>query len=205
MRQPRIPQSLKNLDIQNISDDELFNLIAKTLEPRFEINNNNKEVYRQLQFYFANDQQFNGDLSKGLLLVGGYGTGKTLAFEIFDIFNMMVKTRRTFYFFDSDEIIDSFTKNGRSSIEQYNREHDIAIDDLGEDSGKHYHFGSVEDPIDVLLSRRYKMLKDFHYRTFTTSNLDLAMMEQRFSGKVFDRMFEMFNTMSLVGNSWRRR
>ncbi|MBX3045223.1 MAG: hypothetical protein KIT33_10410 [Candidatus Kapabacteria bacterium] len=196
-------QILKRLEVKDLSDDELLNLIGKTLNSKFEINHDNKVVFQELKYYFTNDDKFNHDLKKGLLINGGYGTGKTMALDIFQIFTIKRNLRNTFEMFDSDTVIDEFTKTGRPSIENFNKEANIGIDDLGEDSGKHYHFGTVEDPIDVLLSRRYRMFTSYGYKTFATSNLDLKQLQQRFSGKVFDRMKEMFNVIPMKGESWR--
>jgi DNA replication protein DnaC len=156
-----------------------------------------------LKLYFAKDKNFNGDLNKGLLIIGGYGTGKSLALKVYQIFNLAMRNNKYFPIFDTDEIIDTFTKQGRPSIDKYNPEYDIAIDDLGQDTGKHYYFGSIDDPVDVLLGRRYKMFKNYGILTHGTSNLDANQLKERFSGMVYDRMCEMFNTVPLVGTSWR--
>jgi hypothetical protein len=198
MKFQRLIEIINVIDKLDITKEELLNRIPKFLEPRFELNEQNSDVYNQLKLYFSNDNEFNGDLNKGVLILGGLGTGKTLALEIYQVIF-------GFQMFSSDEVIDAFCKDGRPSIEQFNTEHDIALDDIGQDSGKHYYFGTIEDPMDVLLSRRYDMFKQYKHRTHATTNLSVEALEQRFSPKVFDRMFEMFNIIPLVGDSWRRK
>jgi DNA replication protein DnaC len=205
MQFSRLKEFINTLKIEGLNDEEVFNLIAKRLEPKFELNNNNTEVFNQLKYYFSNNSKFDGDLKKGILLIGGFGSGKTLAMEIFLIYNIMLNRHRTMAFFNSSEIIDEFTKLGRPSIEQFNKDYDVLIDDLGSDSGKYYYFGSIDDPIEVLLSKRYIMFKDFGSRTHGISNLDVHGFKERFSCKMYDRMCEMFNVIALVGESWRRK
>jgi hypothetical protein len=187
-------------DMSGLNLEEKFNLYAKFLEPRFEINETNETFYKQLMYYISNDTKFVGDLNKGLLVIGGFGTGKTLAMQVFSLFG-----RRLTAFFDSDQIIDTFTKQGRQGVEIFDKHYDIIIDELGQDSGEHYFFGSNDDPVEVLLGRRYKRFKDYGVTTYGISNLDAKMLQQRFSGKIYDRMCEMFNTLPLDGPSWRRK
>ena len=168
------------------------------------LNDRNIEFYNQLKFYFSNDTQYEGDLKKGLLIAGDFGTGKTVAMEIYTIYLNLIKKGKTFAYFDTDEIIESYAKHGRTSIENYNGSYDICIDELGEDSGKHYFFGSVEDPIGILLYKRYKQFKDYGNRTHAVTNLNVDMLKERFVPKIYDRMVEMFNLLPLTGDSWRR-
>jgi DNA replication protein DnaC len=197
---------IDKLDLADKSPAEIFNTIALSLAPKFEINLYNEETYNQLKYYFSNDKRFKGDLSKSLLLLGSYGTGKTFAMKLFMIFNFVMKTSKYFSIYNSDEIIDTFCSKGRSSIEFYNPERsNICIDELGQDSGKHYYFGSVDDPIGVLMRRRYDLFIETGIKTHAISNLDLDGFRQRFGSAIYDRMFEMFNIVVFESESWRRK
>ncbi|MCX6152754.1 MAG: hypothetical protein NT007_01200 [Candidatus Kapabacteria bacterium] len=205
MKPQEIKKIMEEVNSDGLSLDELLVNIGKRLEPKFEINADNSEYYNQLKYYFTNDSRFNGDLNKGLLLVGNNGSGKTLALTIFQIITLIKDKGNFFMMYDTDEIIDEFTKYGRPSIEQFNNYGDIAIDELGQDSGLHNFFGTKEDPTELLLSRRYIVFKSNGFKTHCISNLDANALQERFSPKIYDRICEMFNLMPFVGKSWRRK
>jgi len=199
-----LAQCREIIERDHLNNDEIFDLIAKRLEPRFELNDNNREFYTQLKYYFNHDTRYTQDLKRGLLIVGGFGTGKTLALQIFYIYNFLIKNGKTMALYDTDEIIDSFCRDGRPTIDRYNPEYGIMIDELGQDTGRHFYFGTIEDPVDVLLGRRYRRFKDRGILTHAATNLDARGLQERFSEKIYDRLCETFNLIPIVGQSWRR-
>ena len=188
---------------------DYFLEIATSIKKDFKINDNNREAYNTLFKYFLKrDNLEEIDNNKGILLVGSYGSGKTLAMKIFKIFYNNVnnsKYKNYFEIFTTDEIIDSYSIHGREGINSFNRNNDICIDDLGADSGEHYHYKEVEDPISILLYKRYDMFTNLGLKTHATTNLAVNNLSSRFSERIIDRMYEMFNIVYLPGESWRRK
>lgn len=188
-----------------LSNEELFDKVAHFVVPNFKITDENKNFFEQLKCYFNNEKGFEGDLERGLLVLGGFGVGKTAAMEICSIYSLIKQNNKYFALYDSDTIIDRFSNNGRVSIREFDNWGDICIDELGEDTGKHIYYGSPDDPVEVLISRRYNQFKSNGFRLHGISNLDVNMLQNRFSPKIYDRMCEMFNLLVLEGSSWRRK
>jgi predicted ATPase len=49
----------------------------------YEVDLHNESIVEQICKYFAGDPEFNGDLNKGLFLMGGVGVGKTTILTLF--------------------------------------------------------------------------------------------------------------------------
>ena len=204
MKPVEIKNFVKRINVKGLNFDEQILEIGKQLEPNFQINDDNFDCFNQLKLYFTNDRRFNGDLRKSIMVSGGFGSGKTLALQIFQIASLL-NGSNLFMMYDTDEIVEAFIKNGRLSIENFNNLGDIAIDELGQDSGRYNYFGSEEDPRELLLSRRYNAFKSNGFRTHCITNLNSESLEKRFSGKIYDRICEMYNLIPLTCSSWRRK
>ncbi len=201
-----ILKKVRTENLKDITNIETVILIGKLFESNFVLNESNFEFYNQLILYSTRDSLFKKDLNKGLLLMGNIGTGKSLAMKIMHIFKF-VKANRSFEYFESDEIIDSYCKEGRVGILKYNTIHDLLIDELGNDSGKQNNFGNIEDPISLLLNKRYNDFINPNSKLYThaITNLDEVELNNRFDERIIDRIYEMFNIIPVIGNSWRRR
>jgi Cdc6-like AAA superfamily ATPase len=67
--------------------------IGRGIAPGFKISLNLIPVYEELIRYFHADPMFQGDLTKGILLMGPTGTGKTLAMQIMSIYRQIDDTK----------------------------------------------------------------------------------------------------------------
>jgi len=193
--------------ITEISEDDYPDVLKAcgcSLCDNFQITDINRPMYLYLLKYFVNHVDLSPEeKKKGLLLMGNYGSGKTLAMRTFDSFLIKIK-RFGYYMFNSSELIDAFTTHGRPGISLFNRDYAICIDDLGSDPGKHAYFGELDDPTEVLLLKRYEMFVKSGIRTHATTNLDPKTLKLRFSERIYDRMRQMFNIVVFNGESWRR-
>jgi DNA replication protein DnaC len=193
------------IDTEKLSKDEILDLCIKFVNSNFEFTVDNTPVLKQLKYYFEKDSRFNGDLNKSILLMGWTGSGKTEIMQIFHIYSIVLKTNRTIAYLGCNSIIDSFAEQGITCLGKANRDYDIILDEFGEDSGKHYHFGSLEDPISSLLLKRYIVWQSNDFKTHLITNLDPAGLQARFQERVYDRMIEMYNTIVLNGKSFRKK
>lgn len=98
---------------------------AKILfEGRFSLDDNNKKVFDLLCYYFSEDAGFEAfakgmdikepSLGKGLMLVGGYGVGKTWLLKLF-----MKNQRQTYWMRSAKDIANGFQKGGEEYMDQY--------------------------------------------------------------------------------------
>ena len=148
------------------------------------------------------------ELKKGILLMGRYGSGKSLLFRALN--KLLYKTQlfhSTFYMFNSSELIDEYSLHGRPGLFKFDPiRSDICIDDFGTDyPGKHSFYAEIDDPTEILLQKRYEKFVREGFRTHATTNLDADTLKVRFSPRIYDRFFEMFNLVVLDCESWRRK
>ena len=174
-----------------------------------------------LFFYFLQDKSFfecenlRVDITipsfqKGVLIIGGYGLGKTDYFKVFEkVFEKYTDHR--FKFYVSKDLVmkyelcqTPFDKN--YFFNDFNRKR-IFIDDLkSERLASNY--GKV-DVIEELLSTRYnKKLTTFASCNYSNSNEcvketieDLGI---RYGARIYDRLYESFNIIEFKGKSYRR-
>lgn len=156
------------------------------------VDSDNKEIINQLYKYLTCASDFEGDLSKGILLIGPIGTGKTIIMESFcEIFNTC-----------SNKII---TMVGAKNIVEFKAIHGfdylhkrpVFIDDIGKEQTTVNTYGTVSKPMEDLINERYKN----ESLTFGTSNLKIEDMP--YNPHTLDRIKQMFNVIILHGKSRR--
>ena len=195
--------------------------IAKSLEPNFKINENNKKILKLLLLYFTGNELFSneleehtgnkGSLGKGIMLVGGVGSGKTLLFKIFKKYTGMLRVN-SFQFYNALEIIDEVNISGINYLDKFNNNHDgiksnpitCYIDDIAAANEKVKHFGTDHNVIEQLLSIRYNILNRYHKLTHISTNKFPSELADVYGERVIDRLIEMFNIIELDGKSFRK-
>lgn len=183
----------------------------KRYERKFEIDQYSEKVLNQVLFYFIGDERFEGDLNKGLYLVGNPGCGKSSMMRILG-FN----TRQPFAFKSCIDISKTYSNDGYDAIEKYKKHLPVAkdqyngfseigwcFDDLGfEEKGKHYGKETeiMTEIMEAIYNRR-EMLGSVHI----TSNISGDEIETRYGNRIRSRMREMFNMITFDENSPDRR
>lgn len=160
--------------------------------------NENKEVIPKLLKYFLGIES-DLDLKKGILLVGGTGSGKTLLLRLFKSFTDEIDYEpRKFSTVDIADIDNEISiEGGLSPIKKYMKGA-YFLDDIGvENESKIY--GSVPELIPRLMLSRYSLFQRDGTLTHATSNLRLPDFKDRYGRRVFSRMTEMFNEVILKG------
>lgn len=144
-------------------------------------------------------------LSKGIILLGGIGSGKTLLMhgltEVCRFFEIVLHIVPTY------TITEDFSKNGYQVFNTfYYKAKDlkltrdmIILDDMGAEAVS-THYGQVTNVIAELLLRRY----DEAGITFGTSNLDQKTLRKFYGDRVWSRMKSMFNFIELKGDDRRK-
>lgn len=187
----------------------------------FKVDENNRRVYDLLALYFSNDINFinsaidygvdNPTMEKGILLFGGYGTGKTWLMRLFGR-----NQRQVFHVKNAKDIANDYEKEGQYFIDQYVEKHKnaindkdsffhryagLCIDDLGTEDVK-VNYGNRKNVIGDLIEQRYDR-KNIGVFLHATTNLDGNGLKQYYGGRVASRIRESFNIISLFGNDRR--
>lgn len=177
----------------------------------YEIDMYSSDILDQLLYYFTDDKRFDGDLNKGLYLVGNPGCGKSSAMRI-----LAFNTKQPFAFKSCIDISKIYSNDGYEAIEKFKKMFQVArqkylgfdeigwcFDDLGfEEKGKHYgkETDVMTEIIEAIYNRR-QMIGKVHI----TSNISGDEIENRYGNRIRSRMREMFNMISFDENSPDRR
>lgn len=174
---------------------------------KFVIDDKNRELVKQLCYYFAQDEKFlefpvfnEQSLSKGILLVGDCGLGKSYILNT--IYRMFQKVRdHTFGFVSSITIVENYNSMGDEGIIKY-KDREWCIDDIGtEDIGSHY---GKNDVLKMLLEVRYNKFVYEDIKTHGSTNLLPKNIKERYGDRVYSRIQQMFNIIILDGEDRRK-
>lgn len=184
--------------------------------PGFKVDNQNEQIFKKLCQYFSNDPGFENDglsLSKGILLTGPVGVGKT---ELLKIFSK--NKRQCFHLISVFEIESFCQKHGVENFKTYaemvpgwgntagyfyQKSVAWAFDDIGRE-GILFDFGNKSDVVSKIIQTRYsnKNKAPFHTLHLTT-NLTPVALESRYDYAVKSRLREMFNYLPIDGEDRR--
>lgn len=169
----------------------------------FVIDNLNESIIEQLYFYLRLDEQFSGDLNKGIMLMGKYGSGKTIIMQaITEMYNAVIHSlhiqRPLLKFFKSSDLQNILKEK---PINTFSRR-PLVIDEFGREPKQIMDFGNLKSPMIELLCERY----DNGAWTHGTSNFTLETLcsENQYGKMTGDRLKSMFNFIELKGESRRK-
>ncbi len=174
--------------------------------PKFRLHNEDKEIIYKLMIYAIRDeencQKHGIDLSKGILLLGPVGCGKTSLFTLLRHFHYrphlyQIKSTR--------EIAAAFQKNGHETILKYGKLHKaLCLDDLGVERNMK-HFGNECNTIAEILLYRYDLFQHEGVLTHATTNLNANQLEELYGNRVRSRLRSMFNLIAFSEGSQDKR
>jgi hypothetical protein len=188
---------------------EIVYKIGKSIIPGFILTPHTKELYIKLIQYFYADNNFPGDLTKGLLLQGPTGTGKTKAMEIMSIFLEVEKigfyingkcARMNYSTENVKNIVIDFIANGFDGPQSYINKFIYCFDDLGTENRVAKHFGNELDVIRHIFVERYAKGR----LTFATTNYSIDKLEEKYGDPILSRMNAMFNFIVVKGPDFRK-
>lgn len=179
---------------------------------QYEVDDNNQRIVSDLCFYFSGDPKFSGDLSKGLLLCGGVGVGKTSIMQFFSrnqIFSYRMVSCRSIeqHFSEAGyEAVDLYSTNLPISVNGNPFGHQIigyCFDDLGtEDNSKFY--GKEKNMMAEIILNRYDTKLPYQ-GTHLTTNLTAQDIVNVYGTRVTDRLKEMVNIIAFHKDTKSRR
>ena len=134
--------------------------------------------------------------TKGLLLFGPNGTGKTTAMRPYATNKMWNAS--------AIEYANKIAESGPAYIQRWNM-HDMYIDDLGRERDNVSHYGDRNiTPLHDLLHFRYEIFKTQGYRTHISTNLTMKEIEAKYGLQIADRIKEMCEVIHFKGDSLRK-
>ncbi len=164
----------------------------------FIVDEENRQTINQLIYYFIGDERFQGDLSKGIMLCGNVGSGKTLLFKIFQELGfkqILMKTCRDIARDFALEGHKGINRYGKDSFEKKNQltiKKNYCFVDLGSEYNQKF-FGNECNVMAELIQDRYEMFKSMKLTTYFTTNLTKSEIEQKYGDRVESRIAEMCN------------
>jgi DNA polymerase III delta prime subunit len=183
--------------------------IGRGIAHGFEITGKILPVYEELIRYFHADPDFRGDLTKGLLLMGPTGTGKTLAMQIMSIYRQIDDTkfimdgktyRMNYDVMDVKKMVAAFLDNAFDGIDIYCRRYTFCMDDIGTESDQVKYYGNTLDVVSHIIAERYSR----RLLTFGTTNYPLEILEKKYDDRTVSRMYALFNFMTIKGADFRK-
>lgn len=179
---------------------------GKNKYKNFEIERNDLELIFKLLCYAIRDEEtcakYGIDLTKGILLSGPVGCGKTSLMNLLNNFNYpgyKYQVKGTL------EISAEFNKDGFNIIYKYGRrEKVLCLDDLGIEQNMKY-FGNECNTIGEILLHRYDMHINYGIVTHATTNLNSEELEKLYGSRVRSRLRSMFNLISFPATTKDKR
>lgn len=197
--------SRQNLTINQQDFRELVyvygnNYVRKTNpKGKFIVDDFNKEALSQFYYWLnCNTVKFKGDISKGVIFYGTYGTGKTVLMNVCaDIYSIL--SGKNFVFINLMNLTTEIIENNRK-IEFYQKR-PLKIDEIGREAETVKSYGNERRLMEELLTARYV---NNSLLMIGTTNMKLDDLRNSYGEYLGERLLEMFNFIVLPGKSRRK-
>jgi energy-coupling factor transporter ATP-binding protein EcfA2 len=192
-------------------EGEKFNWCISFLEKRgreqygqkFKILPDDHPLIFKLLVYFIGDKyhaaKLNIDLTKGILLSGPIGCGKT---SLMNLMRHVPPPERGYFIKSTRDVSFEFIQEGYEIIWRYSRmsfnnqlPKAYCFDDLGAEQSLKYYGNECNVMGEILLSR-YEYFVSHDMLTHITTNLSATEMEDLYGNRVRSRLREMFNLIA---------
>lgn len=164
------------------------------------INENTTSLIKAICFFLSEDPRFetelNYSLSKGLLIRGVSGLGKTHLVKCVES-----NERSPILILSVIEIIDQIKSDGEYSLNMAGKKI-LYLDDVGTEESPVKYYGTNINWFKDFLELYYSKSKPFKNLMIST-NLSFAQMEEKYGFRVRSRMKDMFNVVDVHGNDMR--
>lgn len=186
--------------------------LYEVYKQHFVVDQWNENILKNLCCYFSNDKRFKGSLTKGILLVGPVGIGKT------ELMRYFCRNQQFPYrVISCREVARRFAEDGPDAFKLFKINHPLAVnedpfcfkeigfcfDDLGtEDNAKN--FGSTVNMMSSVILDRYDANLPL-MSTHITTNLSAEDIRDIYGDRVVDRVRQMFNVIEFDPDAPTRR
>jgi len=169
------------------------------------------EKYKRVYLVFLNCFNSKKRKSKGVLLAGGIGTGKTMLMRVFQ--RLLLSTERSFKWANAYELKDIIETSGTAEVKRlYGRElkSDLYLDDIGVIAAEFMKYGNTTNILAELILERYDLFISEGYKTHLSTNLPPASSDPKvptvkkiLTARAIDRVREMCEIITFEGQSLR--
>jgi DNA replication protein DnaC len=165
---------------------------------KFKIIESDHQIIFKLIAYFLKDEQKclenDIDLSKGIMLSGPVGCGKT---SLMNLMKHLTPLAHKFSVKPCRDISFEFIKEGYEIIHKYSKTtpKTICFDDLGTENNLKY-FGNECNVIAEILLSRYDLFITRKLQTHITTNLSASEIEQAYGNRVRSRLRSTLNLIA---------
>lgn len=185
---------------------------AQLYGSKFQIIEPNYPIIYKLIAYFLKDEatcyQYGLDLTKGILLTGPIGSGKT---ALMNLMKCLTSTEHKFYIKPCRDISFEFIQDGYQTIHKYSigklyhsEAKLICFDDLGVENNLKY-FGNECNVMAEILLSRYDLFIAKKILTHITTNLSASEIEAIYGNRVRSRLRAMFNLIAFDKSTTDKR
>ncbi|WCM42438.1 hypothetical protein MG290_01845 [Flavobacterium sp. CBA20B-1] len=204
------------------------NQLFSAFKNQFEIEQNKKFVLNEITreniapflYYFSNDKKFfscknltnlsKPSFEKGLLVIGDFGNGKTTVFKTFEsLFKKLPSHIFTGY--TANYVVSEFEKCSDEELRKdFERRmfkgrryfDDLKTERIASNYGKVNIFKEI---LEERYNRESKTYISCNYKDQFPNDINEALKEfgEKYGGRVYDRLFEMFNIIEFKGKSFR--
>ncbi len=172
---------------------------------KYEVDDNNRDIIRQMYFYTAGSSNCSWNINKGIYLGGKIGCGKTILMLAFcEVLGSL--TGKVIEMIPANQLYKRIQLDGLNSLAK----RPLLIDELGREQVEVNDYGNRTRPINELMELRYET----GARTFFTSNFKISTLSKEYNDKgvrqgygeyIGERIREMVNMVILPGESRRER
>ena len=178
----------------------------------FKILESDQTVIYKLIAYFLKDEvscyQWGIDLTKGILLAGPIGSGKT---TLMNLMKYLTPTEHKFYVKPCRDISFEFIQEGYHIVHKYSigklyhaEAKTICLDDLGIENNLKY-FGNECNVMAEILLSRYDIFISKNIKTHITTNLSASEIEKIYGNRVRSRLRSMCNLIAFDKSTLDKR
>ncbi|MDM1396084.1 hypothetical protein HX049_02670 [Myroides odoratimimus] len=201
--------------------DAFQNTFNEMYGKKYELTEESLDNLSPLIYYFSKDERFfecknlsrasKPSFEKGLLVIGGYGNGKTSCMKVFEKLMRPIKGK-SFKGYTANEVVTMFEKckedSDRSEFEDIMYKGQRYFDDLKTERIAS-NYGKVNIFKEILEERYIRQSRTFvtsNYKENHPNDLKLGIEEfgEKYGDRVYDRIFEMFNIIEFKGQSFRK-
>ena len=169
----------------------------------FKILETDHPIIFKLIAYFMKDEatcfQYSLNLSKGILLTGPVGCGKT---SLMNLMKCLTPAEHKFFVKPCRDISFEFIQDGYQIIHKYSKgklyesePKTICFDDLGTENNLKYYGNECNVMAEILLSR-YDLFTTKKLQTHITTNLSATEIQTAYGNRVRSRLREMANLIA---------
>ena len=204
------------INYNEFSDEQKILHVKKVgdyfLEPvniKYGINELDVHTVVELYNYFKRLDKAQLTPSKGIILAGKIGCGKTMLMNI-----LSRLTDEPFMFVNCNDFANNIYMYGMQApaLERITNMqanifekpvNDILVDDVGASAYELNTYGNKIDVIEHVLMLRYELYRKFKVKTHITTNLKPNQLAERFTSRMYSRLREMCQYCVLKGNDLR--